>query len=230
MIKRGQNNIHVKVKLGKGCAIDKAALIGAVPIRKIKNLHVVIGNNAVCLYGGIVYLGTKIGDNLILGHYAIIREENIIGDNFKMWSNSVIDYGCVIGDNVKVHSNCYIAQFSRIENNCFIAPGVVLANDRHPGCVFSQKCLKGVVLRKNVQVGCNVTILPGVTVGEGSIIGAGSVVVKDVPALKVICGNPARVIKRVSDIQCLLFPGQTYITRVQDHKQAVSRKCRTKKI
>ena len=38
-------------------------------------------------------------------------------------------------------------------------------------------------------------ILPGVTIGDRSVIGAGSVVVRDVPAAKVVAGNPARIIR-----------------------------------
>jgi acetyltransferase-like isoleucine patch superfamily enzyme len=44
-----------------------------------------------------------------------------------------------------------------------------------------------------------VTILCGVTIGEHAIVGAGSVVLKDVPAHTIVAGNPAKVIRRVSD-------------------------------
>lgn len=35
-------------------------------------------------------------------------------------------------------------------------------------------------------------IIPGVTVGRGAVVAAGAVVVKDVPPLAVVAGNPAR--------------------------------------
>jgi galactoside O-acetyltransferase len=47
-------------------------------------------------------------------------------------------------------------------------------------------------------IGLNVTILKNVTIGEGAVVGAGSVVTKDVPAWTVVAGNPARVIKLIS--------------------------------
>ncbi len=199
-----------KVKLGKGAKIDPTALIGAVPLRKTANLKAVVGKDAVCLSGSVIYLGCKIGDGLILGHHAIIREECRIGNKFRLWYNSVVDYGVKIGSNVKIHNNCYIAQYSVIEDDCFIAPGVIFSNDVHPGCKYAVECMKGPIIKKGAQIGCNATILPGVVVGRDAIIGAGSVVVKDVPVGKIVCGNPARVIKSVSDIECTLFPGKKY--------------------
>lgn len=46
-----------------------------------------------------------------------------------------------------------------------------------------------------VWCGANVTILPGVTIGEGAVLGAGAVIVKDVPPMAVVGGNPARILK-----------------------------------
>jgi acetyltransferase-like isoleucine patch superfamily enzyme len=38
-----------------------------------------------------------------------------------------------------------------------------------------------------------------VTIGENAIVGAGSVVTKDVPDNAVVAGNPAKLIKMLSD-------------------------------
>ncbi|MGA1193842.1 MAG: hypothetical protein ACO3ZG_05630 [Kiritimatiellia bacterium] len=40
------------------------------------------------------------------------------------------------------------------------------------------------------------TILDGVVVGKGSIIAAGAVVTKDVPALSIVAGVPAKLLRR----------------------------------
>ncbi|MFH0790116.1 MAG: DapH/DapD/GlmU-related protein [Candidatus Omnitrophota bacterium] len=205
-----RNKLTDCVSLGKGCKIDEFAFIGQRPFRRIPRLKMIIGGKAVCLRGAVVYLGSRIGKNLFLGHNSIIREENIIGDNFKLWSNSIVDYGCKIGDNVKIHSNCYVAQFTHIEDDCFLAPGVVIANDPHPGCRFSKSCLKGPTIKKGAQIGCNATILPNITIGKNVIVGAGSVVTRDVLDRQVVCGNPARVIKSIDKIECALYPGQKY--------------------
>jgi len=46
----------------------------------------------------------------------------------------------------------------------------------------------------------NATILPGLVIGENAFVGAGSVVVKDVPDNAVVAGNPAKVIKMITEL------------------------------
>ncbi len=180
--------------------VGENAIIGAKTLRNISVSPARIGEDAVFLSNSIVYDGVKIGRGLIIGHNSVIREENVIGDNFRLWSNSVVDYGCKIGSNVKIHCNCYIAQFTTIEDGVFIAPGAITTNDKYPGSEDAEKRLEGPTIRKGAQVGAGVVILPGVTIGANSIIGAGSVVTKDVPADSVAYGNPARVVGKRSEL------------------------------
>ncbi|MFH1247281.1 MAG: DapH/DapD/GlmU-related protein [Candidatus Micrarchaeota archaeon] len=53
------------------------------------------------------------------------------------------------------------------------------------------------MVKRGARIGSNSTFLPGIKVGENAIVGAGSVVTKDVPASKVVCGVPARVLHDV---------------------------------
>lgn len=61
------------------------------------------------------------------------------------------------------------------------------------------------VTRRPVRVGdkawlgARTIVLKGVTIGEGSVTGAGSVVTSDVPAWTLVAGNPARIIRRLTD-------------------------------
>jgi len=48
-------------------------------------------------------------------------------------------------------------------------------------------------------MGGNVCIMAGVTIGEGCTIGAGSVVTKDIPPFSIAVGNPARVVRKLTD-------------------------------
>lgn len=187
------------VKIGKNKKIDKTAIVGYLPERKVKDKKLRIGFNARIRSGSVIYLGSLIGDSLQTGHNVLVREENRIGNNVCIWSNSVIDYGCVIGNNVKIHNNVYIAQFTVIEDDCFIGPGVTVTNDLCPVCT---KCMKGPTIRKGAKIGANVTLLPHITIGENSLIGAGSVVTKDIPACSLAYGAPAKVVKNVNELKC----------------------------
>jgi acetyltransferase-like isoleucine patch superfamily enzyme len=48
-------------------------------------------------------------------------------------------------------------------------------------------------------LGARTIVLKGVTIGEGSVTGAGSVVTRDVPAWTMVAGNPARIIRRLTE-------------------------------
>ena len=52
---------------------------------------------------------------------------------------------------------------------------------------------------RGASIGSGATFVPGVSVGEGAMVGAGAVVTKDVPPFTVVVGNPARVVREVTD-------------------------------
>ena len=54
---------------------------------------------------------------------------------------------------------------------------------------------KNVKIDDFVWLGSNVTISGNVHIGEGAVVAIGSVVVKDVPSLAIVGGNPAKIIK-----------------------------------
>lgn len=58
---------------------------------------------------------------------------------------------------------------------------------------------KPIEIGSDVWVGGGAILLPGVRVGARSVIGAGSVVTRDVPEGVLVHGNPARVIRTITD-------------------------------
>jgi acetyltransferase-like isoleucine patch superfamily enzyme len=197
----GLKSNNQTVILGDAAIIEAGTLVGYTPSRG-GNIILTIGAGAHIRSGTVIYGGSSIGRNLETGHNVIIREENDIGDNFRIWNNSTIDYGCQIGNNVKIHNKVYVGQFTVIKDDVFLAPGVTLANDIHPGCPDALKCMRGPCIKKGAQIGINVCILPRVIIGEYAVIGAGSVVTKNIPDKMVAYGNPARVVGKIEDIVC----------------------------
>ncbi|MFH0810086.1 MAG: acyltransferase [Pseudomonadota bacterium] len=190
------------IHLGAGARLDEGVCLGYLSPRDIPDPRLIIGGGARIRRGSVIYAGSHIGERLATGHNSVIREENQIGDDFCLWSNSVVDYGCRIGSRVKIHTNCYVSQFSVIEDDAFLAPGVSLANDPHPGCPMSRECMRGPHIGRGASLGVNVTVLPFVKIGEGCLIGAGCVVVEDVPPRSVVVGNPGRIISRTEYLKC----------------------------
>lgn len=183
-------------------AADPDVIIG-YPVSRADAGPLVLGPGARLRSGTVLYDGTTIGRCLQTGHGVVVREDCQIGDDVSIWSNSVVDYGCRIGDRVKIHCNCYVAQFTELENDVFLAPGVTIANDLYPGDRRSAQLMAGPRIGAGAQIGVNVTILPFVRIGAGALIGAGSVVTRDIPPAVVAFGNPAMPRRDVAELPAI---------------------------
>ena len=117
----------------------------------------------------------SIGKDVYIGPGAAIR-----GD----WGEIVIEDGC------NVQENCTIHMFPGVK--------VYLREGAHIG---HGAVIHGACIGKNSLVGMNAVIMDNVEVGEECIIGALSFVPADmiIPKRKVVVGNPAKIIKDVSE-------------------------------
>jgi acetyltransferase-like isoleucine patch superfamily enzyme len=185
--------------IGPGLEADPDVVIGYAGSRDAVT-DFLLGSQARLRSGTVLYAGSRIGARFQSGHHVVVREECQIGDDVSIWSNTVVDYGCRIGDRVKIHSNCYVAQYTEILDDAFLAPGVSVANDLYPGQEESARLMSGPLIGAGAQIGVNVTLLPFVRIGDGCLVGAGSVVTHDLPPGMVAFGNPARVRGRVADL------------------------------
>jgi acetyltransferase-like isoleucine patch superfamily enzyme len=178
---------------------DPGVIIGyPIPHRPGQPLH--LGPGARLRSGTVLYDASHIGSHLETGHGVIIREDCHLGDHVNVWSHTVIDYGCRIGNHVKIHANCYIAQYTQLDDNAFLAPGVTIANDLYPGDHRSAQLMTGPHIGAGAQIGVNVTILPYIHIGAGAMIGSGSVVTRNIPPGMLAYGNPATIHRRVTDL------------------------------
>ena len=117
------------------------------------------------------------------------------------------DYGCNIhvGENFFANFNLTILDEATVTigNNVFIGPNVSIYTACHPLDPDERRdgreWAEGVTIGNDVWIGGGAIILPGVTIGDGVTIGAGSVVTRDIPARCVAVGNPARVVKKLTE-------------------------------
>lgn len=177
--------------------MDKNLVGGFVIINK----GVKMGKNSIIRSHTVIYPGNIIGNNFQTGHGVLIRENNKIGDNVSVGSHSVVEHDVTIGDNCRIHSNVFIPEYSILKNNSWIGPCVVLTNAKYPRSKNVKKNLKGVIISENAKIGAGAVILPGIKIGRNALVGAGSVVTKNVMDNQVVAGNPARVIKDISEIK-----------------------------
>lgn len=189
------------VQLGEGTIVEDYCVVGIPPRgKKEGELDTSIGSGAHLRTHTVIYAGNRIGKNFQTGNKVNIRELNEIGDNVSVGTLSVVEHHVKIGNNVRIHSQVFIPEYSILEDNAWLGPNVVLTNAKYPVSPGAKDNLKGPIIKKGAKIGANSTILPGVVIGENALVGAGSVVAKDVPANAVVVGNPAKIIKNISEL------------------------------
>jgi phenylacetic acid degradation protein len=116
-----------------------------------------------------------LGDKVYVGPGAVLR-----GD----WGGIFVEEGCNIQENCVVH----------------MFPGVAV-HLRKGAHIGHGAVIHGAEIGENVLVGMNAVVMDRVKVGAHSIIGALAFVPADmeIPPKSLVVGNPAKIIKEVSD-------------------------------
>lgn len=200
--------LYPNVKLGKKVKIGDYSIIGQPPRGKsCGELELTIGDFSLIGPLNVIYSGSKIGKYLKTGSHVYIREDNILGDNVSIGSGAKLENGHRIGNNVSIHTAVILGEYSVIEDDVWIAPNVIFLNDLHPPCAKyrkeGQKCVGAPHIKQGAKIGARSIIMPGVTVGKNSLVAAGSLVLKSIPDDVVVMGNPARIVKKVEELECI---------------------------
>jgi acetyltransferase-like isoleucine patch superfamily enzyme len=106
--------------------------------------------------------------------------------------HTFINYGSSIAAraSVKIGSHCLLGHYT-----------FVMDNDQHDIVRHTELPQSDpVIIEDHVWIGSKAVILPGVRIGSRAVIGAGSIVTKDVPPRCVAAGNPARVLRRLTEL------------------------------
>ncbi|MEG1027888.1 MAG: sugar O-acetyltransferase [Oscillospiraceae bacterium] len=117
------------------------------------------------------------------------------------------DYGLniEIGNNFFANYNLTILDVGKVTigNNVMFAPNVAIYTAGHPVHPISRNSGyeygMPITIGNNVWIGGNSVVLPSVTIGDNCVIGAGSVVTKDIPENTIACGNPCKVIRKITE-------------------------------
>lgn len=138
---------------------------------------------------------------------ALVKELLGKSDNAFICPPFYCDYGynIEVGKNFFANYNCTILDVAKvvIGDNCMLAPNVSIYTAGHPvDAELRATRLEfgiGITIGDNVWIGGNAVICPGVHIGDNVVIGAGSVVTKDIPSDVIAAGNPARVIRKLTE-------------------------------
>ena len=108
-----------------------------------------------------------------------------------------------IGDYSGIGLNARLSGPITIGHHVMMGPDVMIYTANHqtsdletPMMMQGDSEAQAVTIGDDVWIGARVIILPGVQIGKGAILAAGSIITKDVPAMTVVGGNPARMIKQ----------------------------------
>ena len=130
-----------------------------------------------------------------------------LGDDVKVGTFVEIQKGVKIGNRCKISSHTFICEGVTLEDEVFIGHGVMFTNDLLPRATAGNGELQteadwtcqSTLIKRGASIGSGATLLCGITVGECAVVGAGSMVTKDVPPRAVVAGNPAKVLRYLSD-------------------------------
>ena len=121
-----------------------------------------------------------------------------------------------IGARSFVNAQLAAAELITIGDDVLVAWGVTIVDHDSHSLVFGKRKddvslwargekrwddvpVEPVTVGDKAWIGLNAIILKGVTLGEGAVVGAGSVVTRNVASWTVVAGNPARVIRMLSE-------------------------------
>ena len=98
-----------------------------------------------------------------------------------------------------VKCGVYLWDGLRVADDVFIGPNVTFTNDRFPRSRQRPAQFLQTWIEAGASIGAGTVVLPGLRIGAGAMVGAGSLVTRDVAPHTLVVGQPARVVRILSD-------------------------------
>lgn len=122
---------------------------------------------------------------------ATVTGDVCLGKHVNIWYGAVLrgDHGRItVGEGTNIQDNAVVHDRTAIGKFCTVGHGAIVH-----GCTIGDGCL----------IGMGAIVLSGAVLGENCLVGAGAVVTGKVnaPAGSVLLGNPAKIVKQVSQSQ-----------------------------
>jgi len=162
--------------------ILETAAILSLPKKPV--VHVALGHNAMRLY--------------LANRYAQLFDfQNVVDPSAVITLAACLGRGVFVGPLAVIHTSAVVEDFTIINTAAIVEHDVIVRKGASvsPGVRMAGR----VEIGEGSFIGTGATLLSRVKIGEATVIGAGSVVVHDIPSGVVAYGNPAKVIRKVTD-------------------------------
>ena len=156
-----------------------------------------------------------ISANVTLGRDTVIPHPDLvnlygcsIGDETRIGSFVEVQKRATIGARCKISSHTFVCEGVIIEDEVFVGHGVMFINDRYPQATANGRpqteqdwAVVPTLVKRGASIGSGAVILCGLTIGKGAMVGAGAVVTRDVPDHALVCGVPARLVRKMRTME-----------------------------
>lgn len=158
--------------------------VSRVRVSRYSGCKLTIGNKSM-VSGSLVY--EKDNANIVIGHNTFIGGCTVsCAYNVEIGHNVQIAWGGIIFD----HSSHSLDYLERRRD---------LPQTFDGKKTWDNVFISSTRIEDDVWIGANSIILAGVALGRGVVVGAGSVVTRSFPEMVFVAGNPARIVRSLSD-------------------------------
>jgi hypothetical protein len=144
-------------------------------------------------HGASTYLGTMFDvgrkGRVSLGEYALVHGARIVCDQeIAIDDYALISWNVVLMDSYRLTCDPDVRREELRASTTMV-----------PRRLEGNAAARPIRIGRAAWIGFDSCILPGVTVGDGAIVGARSVVMHDVEPFTIVAGNPARLVRRLTE-------------------------------